>query len=305
MAPSWEADIALTREEAASLIERQFPELAPARLEPLGAGWDNTAYRVSGRWVFRMPRRRSVVGLLENELRLLPRLAPHLPLAVPVPVWQGRPEASFPYPFGGYEELPGVTACAVEWTPEERARTAPTLGRFLAALHGLAVDEAARAEGPEDTYGRADLRKRAPMLLERLAEVERSQPDVDGGAVRAWVERLVETPPWPKHPCWVHGDLYARHLLVDERRQVTGVLDWGDVHLGDPAGDLSIAFSFLPPEARESFREAYGPIDEAMWARARFRALYYGAVLLHYGPNVGDAAITRVGRDALAYGVAG
>ena len=298
----WEADITLTQEDAARLVERQFPELAPARLEPLGAGWDNAAYVVNGRWVFRFPRRKAFAGLLENELRYLPRLAPHLPLRIPEPVWHGRPEEAFPYPFAGYELLPGETACAVHWTPEERLRNAPVLGRFLAALHGLPVDEETRAKAPGDELGRADLKKRAPILRERLAQLEAKQVEVDGATVRAWLSRLENTPPWTQRTCWVHGDLYARHLLVDEQHGLTGVLDWGDVHLGDPAIDLTIAFTFLPPEARGAFREAYGDIDEATWNRARFRAFHYGVLLLNYGTSIGDEAMTRVARDALHYG---
>jgi len=300
----WDADITLTQQDAARLVERQFPELAPARLEPLGAGWDNVAYVVNGRWVFRFPRRKIAEGLLQNEARTLPRLAPHLPLRIPEPVWLGRPEGHYPYPFAGYELLPGVTACAVAWTPEERLRNAPLLGRFLAALHGLRVDEETRARAPGDEIARADLKKRAPILRERLEQVESRRVEVDGETVRAWLSRLEDTPPWNRSTCWVHGDLYARHLLVDAHHTVTGVLDWGDVHLGDPAIDLTIAFTFLPPEARGAFREAYGDIDEATWNRARFRAFHYGVLLLHYGTSVGDEAITRVGRDALRYGAA-
>ncbi|QRK10847.1 phosphotransferase [Archangium violaceum] len=302
MPPVWEADITLTREDAARLVERQFPQLAPARLKPLGTGWDNAAYTVNGRWVFRFPRRKVAVGLLENESRLLPQLAAHLPLRIPEPVWLGRPEEDYPYPFAGYALLPGVTACAVTWTPEERLRNAATLGRFLAALHGIPVDDETLARGPGDELDRANLRKRAPMILERLAKLEADGAEVEGAAVRAWMSRLVDTPPWKRRACWVHGDLYARHLLVDEHHRVTGVLDWGDMHLGDPAIDLTIAFTFLPPEARGAFREAYGDIDEATWDRARFRAFHYGVALVLYGRSEGDEAITRVGHDALRYG---
>ncbi len=303
--PVWDADVTLTEEAATGLVERQFPEIAPQRLEPLGKGWDNAAYVVDGCWVFRFPRRKIAAGLLENEARILPRLAPHLPLRIPVPEWLGRPEGDYPYPFVGYEMLPGVTACTVALTPEERLRNASILGRFLAALHRIPVDDETLARGPGDELARADLHKRAPIILERLAKVEALHPEVDGGTIRAWVSRLVDTPPWTRRACWVHGDLYARHLLVDENQTLTGVIDWGDVHLGDPAVDLSIAFTFLPPEARGAFREAYGDIDEATWDRARFRAFHYGVALLQYGPSVGDEAITQVGRDALRYGAAG
>jgi aminoglycoside phosphotransferase (APT) family kinase protein len=78
-----------------------------------------------------------------------------------------------------------------------------------------------------------------------------------------------------------------------------GVIDWGDVHLGDPALDLSIAFSFLPPGARAAFREAYGPIDAATWDRARFRALHYAVLLSDYGADVGGEAIRAAGEYAL------
>jgi aminoglycoside phosphotransferase (APT) family kinase protein len=304
MAPVWEADIHLTHEQATRLVERQCPALAPARLEHLGTGWDNVAYRVNGQWVFRFPRRKVAVPLLENETRILPRLAPHLPLRIPEPVWHGHPEADYPSPFAGYALLPGVTACAVAWTPGERLRNAAALGGFLRALHGIPVDDETLARGPGDELARADVRKRAPMILERLEKVEAAHPDVDGRAIRAWMSRLVDAPPWERRACWVHGDLYARHLLVDEHHTVTGVFDWGDVHLGDPAIDLTLAFTFLPPEARGVFREAYGDIDEATWARARFRAFHYGVALVLYGESERDEAITRVGWDALRHGAA-
>ncbi|OJT25620.1 hypothetical protein BO221_07050 [Archangium sp. Cb G35] len=304
MAPVWEADIHLTQEEATRLVERQCPSLAPARLEHLGTGWDNTAYVVNGQWVFRFPRRKVAVPLLENETRILPRLAPHLPLRIPEPVWHGRPEGDYPYPFAGYALLPGVTACTVAWTPGERLRNAAALGSFLRALHGIPVDDETLARGPGDELARADLHKRAPMILERLEKVEAAHPDMDGQAIRAWLSRLVDTPRWERRACWVHGDLYARHLLVDEHHTVTGVFDWGDVHLGDPAIDLTLAFTFLPPEARGVFREAYGDIDEATWDRARFRAFHYGVALVLYGDAEGDEAIARVGWDALRQGAA-
>ena len=44
---------------------------------------------------------------LEREMALLPRVAPLLPLAVPDPVFQGRPDEEFLWPFMGSPLLPG------------------------------------------------------------------------------------------------------------------------------------------------------------------------------------------------------
>jgi aminoglycoside phosphotransferase (APT) family kinase protein len=98
---------------------------------------------------------------------------------------------------------------------------------------------------------------------------------------------------------WVHGDLHPRHVIVGPRGELAGVIDWGDSHAGDPALDLAIAFTFLPRDARETFRVAYGAVDDASWDRARFRALHYGAHLTRYGKTVGDLAMLLVGERAL------
>ena len=74
----------VTPTAARSLIMSQFPDLAPVRVAVLGDGWDNTAYRVNDDWVFRFPRREMGSNALEAEIRVMPGLAPRLPLPVPV-----------------------------------------------------------------------------------------------------------------------------------------------------------------------------------------------------------------------------
>jgi aminoglycoside phosphotransferase (APT) family kinase protein len=188
----------------------------------------------------------------------------------------------------------------VSWSVEERARNAVPIAAFLAALHRIPVDAATRAWAPGDDIARTDLRKRAVGAAERLrATPLAALGGIAIGPILKRIAWLAETPPLAGPTCWVHGDLYARHVLVDEHYRFSGVIDWGDVHLGDPALDLSIAFSFLPARARAAFRAAYGMIDDATWDRARFRALHYGAVLTPYGADIGDEAIRAAGEYAL------
>lgn len=300
----WQAEFTLTAERAAELIAEQFPELAPVTLEHLGTGWDNTAYVVNGRWVFRFPRRQVAARIIENEIQILPCLAPRLPVPVPVPRYVGRAAADYPHVFAGYELLAGTTACQVALTVDERMASAEPLARFLAALHGLPHDIAPIAPG--DEIARADMKLRVPLLLERLVAIEPHEPEVAqaGTAIRAAIMTLSETPPWPGPLRWSHGDLYARHILIGDGRRVCGVIDWGDVHLGDPAIDLSIACSFLPAAAHPVFRAAYGAMDDDTWSRARYRAIFYGVTLVYYGRQIADAAIVEAGRAALRFALA-
>jgi aminoglycoside phosphotransferase (APT) family kinase protein len=111
MRKPWKAEIDLSLGQATRLVNEQCPDLAPANLEFLGAGWDNYAYRVNRRWVFRFPRRQLAVDLLKAETQVLPKIAQYLPLAIPQPGLLGQPDATYPWPFTGYLELPGRTAC--------------------------------------------------------------------------------------------------------------------------------------------------------------------------------------------------
>jgi aminoglycoside phosphotransferase (APT) family kinase protein len=101
-------------------------------------------------------------------------------------------------------------------------------------------------------------------------------------------------------PRVVHGDLYARHLLLDEKKNLCGAIDWGDLHVGDPALDLAIALTTLPQSALPMFLSAYGNVDRTAWERATYRAIYHSVLVAHYGHAAGDAEMLRVGIDSLA-----
>lgn len=300
--PVWAAQVELTRDQAWELIEDQFPELAPVELTPLGEGWDNWAYRVNRDLVFRFPRRRVAVGLLEREAEVLPELAPLLPLPIPSPGYRGRPGRGYPWPFLGYRFLPGRSACGVGLDREGRAALAPALGAFLGALHRAPVSPSRRQEGYPDLFPKTSLGEVLEMRLERLGSVPDEALPVSRGAIEEGFRDLARARPHPGPPVWVHGDLYARHLLVHGGK-ASGVIDWGDLALSDPALDLSVAWSLLPGEARPAFWRAYrgagGEADAACRDRARFRALGYGVVLTHYGREIGDRDLVQVGHWAL------
>lgn len=294
--PERVVDEALARE----LMRAQFPELPLVKIELLGVGWDNTAYLVNGSWVFRFPRRQIAVALIEHETRLLPALAPRVPLPIPVPEFVGRPEERFPWPFAGYRLLPGRTACSAALTEDQRVATAEPLARFLAALHAFPAQEAASLGAGGDELARMDVGFRAPKARASLAEFE--QQGLLPRSERERLERVIDATPTgaPRPPAvLVHGDLYVRHLLVDEHARPAGVIDWGDIHLGDRAVDLAIAYSFLPPAAHARFRQVYGEQDAVTWQLARFRALYHSANLFRFAHHTGDPDLLREATRAL------
>ena len=97
----------------------------------------------------------------------------------------------------------------------------------------------------------------------------------------------------------VHGDFYPRHIVLEADARIAGVIDWGDIHLGDPAIDLAIAHLMLPSTAHQTFRNAYGLIDERTWTMARYRAVYMAILVLDYGLRESDDEMVDIGSTAL------
>ena len=297
--PMWAADIDVDGALASKLVAGQFSEFTGAAVEPFGIGWDNAAFLIDGRVVFRFPRRRAFANLIEREIRLLPSIALRVPLPISAPQWAGTGTAEYPWVFAGYRMLPGSTACSAALSDAERSALARPLGSFLRALHGIETTPLLALGLTGDEIGRLDHEKRMRAARERLGFLAALNALADPDIFERW---LAANPPrqlGAERRRLVHGDLYARHVLLDERTQVSGVIDWGDVHLGDPAIDLAIAHLLLPSGAHAAFREAYGAVDDDAWQTARYRAVYHAILELDYGLRENDAGMQRIGSAAL------
>jgi len=276
--PTWTAEIAVDEPLARSLVE----PFGFTRVRLLSRGWDRTAWLADEQWVFGFPRRAVVIPGLERELEWLPRLAPRLPCAIPLPQFVGGPSDEFPWPFFGGPFIPGEEAVTAELDDAQRTAIGVELARFLRMLHQLDAGSL-----PLDGNNRADMSCRVPYTRDRLAQLGLEAP------VLAQAERL---PPPPEPTTIAHGDLHDRQVLVHEGR-LSGVIDWVDICRGDPSIDLLMLWSFVPPSGRDAFLAAYGDVDEPMLLRGRVLALMMGAVLALYAR---DEAMPQLEHAALA-----
>jgi aminoglycoside phosphotransferase (APT) family kinase protein len=289
--PQWQAERSVDAARAAALIGSRFPALRELPVTPLGEGWDNTVFAVGDAWVFRFPRRAIALPGFCRELAVLPAVAARLPLPVPAPVWIATDDdPAEPWPFAGARLLPGTELADAALPDADRAPAAAVLGRFLRVLH----DPAGAAVGaplPVDPLDRAFPVARAEgtdAALTHLVTDGLWDGDPAVGRLLAEARRLGR--PAGK-PVLVHGDLHVRHLLVDGAGAPTGVIDWGDVCLADPAVDLAVAFAAFGGAARGVFVDDYGAVGGERELRARALAVRLSALLAGYAAADGRPAL--------------
>lgn len=245
------------------LVDEQFPEwsdLSLTRVEP--SGTDNAIFRLGDEFAVRLPRREGSTYPGDKEHDWLPHLAPALSVEIPLPVAQGRPAQDYPWHWSVVRWLEGETPLGANVDPDELA----TLLRELQAIDPTRGPMPGVRRG-EPLAARDDTTR---LAIEHL--------EVPGG-IELW-QHAVTAPEWPGARVWLHADLDTRNVLV-RHGQLTGVIDWGCLGIGDPAVDVMVAWKLLDAPARERFRELLA-VDDDTWLRAQGWALSQAVVALDY-----------------------
>jgi aminoglycoside phosphotransferase (APT) family kinase protein len=277
----------------ARLVAEQFPDWAARPLEPvLPRGTDNALYRLGDDLVARLPRTPRTSRALELERRWLPTLAPHLPLAVPVPLADGRPAHGYPFTWSVYGWLPGQTATHAPVADQEQL--AADLAHFIDALRRI-DPTGGPPPGAVNASRGVPLATRDRSTRDSIAKLEET---IDTDAVTAAWETALAASVWERPGVWLHGDLDARNLLVHNGR-LSAVIDFGCLSVGDPACDVMAAWKLLSLSGRDVFRAALD-VDDATWARGRGWALSQAVNALSYYTLETNAVLVHEARRWLA-----
>lgn len=184
-------------------------------------------------WVLRFPRRPDVIEKIEREARVLSLLRPRTPFAVPD--WRIVSAELVAYPKLNDPAAIHFDSATQEltWKIDKNSEAfVASLGKSLAALHEVSRQEA--VEGGLRALPPSEVRE---QMGRNIDEVKNSF-DIDPKLERRWRTWLDDEASWPDHSVVVHGDLYAGHILVNEKSDVTGMIDWTEAEISDPSIDF-------------------------------------------------------------------
>ena len=253
------------------LVDSQFPQWADLSITPVKhGGWDNRTFHLGGHMTVRLPSAAAYRLQVEKEQHWLPRLAPRLPLPIPVPLAMGQPTDDYPWPWSVYRWLDGEPANHAEIA--DLTRFATDVAGFLVAL------QRADAEGGPPP-GAHNFWRGGPLDVYD-GETRQALIALDGQVDTATATEVWETAlgtAWEHDPVWFHGDIATGNLLL-RGGELGAVIDFGTSGVGDPACDLSIAWTHFEGESREAFR-ALLSLDDPTWARGRAWTMWKALIL--------------------------
>ena len=283
----------LTAERAKEIITAAFPRFRGMKVELLDEGWDFKIFEVDGGWLFLFPKREGSVTKLSMEYRLLPDLADWVSLPIPRHVYWAGLHESLERPFAGYKKLPGI-AGDISKTVDQH-RIARQLGLFLTRLHAYPVDKAREAGVPERSDLVAYWRNKSRKQLNRIVDL-----NVDPSNLRRYLENDVPLS-FEGASRLVHNDLFAEHILVDPRSGImSGIIDWGDAVISDPAVDFAGLYSWYGEKWLEHvLAHYYRTPDTEIISRSRYLATCLAIHNITLGKDLGRSQWIKAGQEAL------
>ncbi|WP_162606510.1 phosphotransferase family protein [Jiangella asiatica] len=275
--------------EVRTVLARHLPGYDVRSVTRLGAGLGNVAYDVNGELVVRAAQD---AGDAEREAALLEFVARVSPLPVPEPVFADGG-------FLAYRRLPGAP---LNRHPVARpAALAVPLAQLLGALHTVPVADVTGLVDVDDEPPASWLDEAASSYREVAAAV----PDTMKPRIEAFLEAPAPRP--LVEPAFCHNDLGTEHVLVDTGvNAVTGVIDWSDAAIADPAHDLGRLLRDLGPDVFAAIADSYagrygGRFDDEVRRRAVFYARCTVLEDIAYGLGDGPEHYARLGLEHLGW----
>lgn len=259
------------------------------------------AFTVNSNWIFRFAYNEEGSIALQRESELLPKLAPTLPLPIPIITYSGQqPENGYLYV--GYPRIEGeplTYAFLNTLPPAEQDRLARDLAEFLRGLHSFNVEEARTSGVPicdypfcrtedgilqgsaAEIFSRESERLISHSLLERY--LDRTTAERVRGYVALVVQALLKEPRRGDLPAaLVHGDLSSEHVLFDpDTLRITGVIDFSDSIIASPLIDFVYLWGAYGPDFSDLLLNHYSVGESAQVVnRIRFLRRWHTALRL-------------------------
>lgn len=229
-----------TEERVRRLIAKYFPSFRVQSIVVPKQGLDHLAVIVNDAFVFRFPRKARYKRIFADETLLLEWIQPQVSLPVPRYEILAADRSCGAYPLlSGVRLSPDMFG---RWNRKQQQQAAEDFAQFLSLLHALPAQVARRRfHVPVSSLQRSVVswkRNYHTHVASMLTPAERSRCEE--------ILAAFSSPIFRKVPAVLsHNDLYSEHILADPKRcRISGIIDFSDRAIGDPAGDIAKCWEY-------------------------------------------------------------
>lgn len=245
---------------AKKLISSQFPQWEKFSIQPVKqSGWDNRTFHLGRDMTIRLPSNEEYAPQILKEFYWLPILAQSIACTITTPLELGKPCENYPFHWSINRWIEGETVSFER--VENLNQLAQDLGEFLTEFQRI-DSTGGPVAGSHNFYRGGDLSAYDEEMCQAISKIENKNDQKI--AKQLWIDALSSQ--WEGKPVWVHGDLSVGNILV-RKGKLCAVIDFGQLAIGDPACDLTIAWNLFTGESRKVFQLSI-PLDKHTWVRA-------------------------------------
>ena len=215
-------------------IHQDFPEFVISSIKKIGEGDNSKAFLINEDYIFRFSKREEVKEQVRREIAVLPKIKPLVTIQIP-----GFEFISPAMNYVGYRMIKGENLSEelfLKLKKKDQQKVQKTLADFLSTIHAIDLlplknCHLGTMDLKEEYYQNFEKAKRLifPHLSQKKKEI----------ITRFFIEYLDNIDNFNYGECLIHNDFSKDHILFNTvNKQITGIIDFGDIAMGDPDYDL-------------------------------------------------------------------
>lgn len=253
-------------------------------------------------WVLRMPYRQDVIDRMFYERDVLRLVGKHL--SISVPNWKIVTKEMVAYPL-----LAGTPAGTIDpelgdyvWHIDPKSppdQYVSSLASTMAELHEIGLDKVLGAGL------RINNHEQIRQSMAENMEKTRKLLDVDDSRWATWQEWLVDDSYWPPFTVFTHGDLHPGHTLLAKDFTLTGLIDWTEASISDPAIDFTSCYAAFGEATLDRLINYYKESGGRCWPRMKDHIIKrwkaYSIDIALFALSTGKEEHLRMAKESLSW----
>lgn len=296
--------------KTAEIIHSLFPGVGIQSLEEVNIGWNSRILILNGEYTIKLPKTRSGLKGIRKEIRITDAIRGNIPVAIPeyLSTSEGIAKEAFAYrfisgtmltkkPLGNISNNFDPTSVSDH---ELYISIQKQLADILTSIHGIQINlvrdifKEYVGETWAETY-----EKLGKKFVKDLEKAFHGQKLDDA---KASLEKTVFSITASRFPeKFIHGDFGGWNIIYrTDLKKISGVVDWADCRIGDPALDFAeLIYDYGEPYAEEVLGFYGHHAGKGFMDRARLYLKLEGFRDLHYGIATDSAEFVEKGRKKI------